>query len=105
MCLWHTFLTGALAPAKITPPFYRLFLQSSTRSLSRSSLAHFFAMSTDLAELVTSIARRARAASLVLATTPTERKNEALVRLAELLPAASSEILAANARDLAAAQS
>ncbi|MET0263839.1 MAG: glutamate-5-semialdehyde dehydrogenase [Rariglobus sp.] len=60
-------------------------------------------MSADLAQLVTSIAQRARAASLVLATTPTDRKNAALLRLAELLPAASAELLAANAKDLAAA--
>jgi glutamate-5-semialdehyde dehydrogenase len=62
-------------------------------------------MSADLAQLVTSIAQRARAASLVLATTPTARKDAALLRLAELLPAASAELLAANAIDLAAAQS
>jgi glutamate-5-semialdehyde dehydrogenase len=61
-------------------------------------------MSADLAQLVTSIAQRARAASLVLATTPTARKDAALLRLAELLPAASAELLAANAIDLAAAQ-
>ena len=61
-------------------------------------------MSADLIQLVTSIAQRARAASLVLATTPTSAKNAALLRLAELLPAASAELLAANAKDLAAAE-
>lgn len=61
-------------------------------------------MSVDLAQLVTSIAQRARAASLVLATTPTARKDAALLRLAELLPAASAELLAANAKDLAEAE-
>jgi glutamate-5-semialdehyde dehydrogenase len=60
--------------------------------------------SADLAQLVTAIAQRARVASLALATTPADRKNAALVRLAELLPAASAEILAANALDLANAQ-
>ena len=30
MCRWHTFLSVALAAAKITPPFYRLYQQSST---------------------------------------------------------------------------
>jgi glutamate-5-semialdehyde dehydrogenase len=60
--------------------------------------------SADLAQLVTAIAQRARIASLALATTPSERKNAALLRLAELLPASSSEILAANAKDLAEAQ-
>ncbi len=61
-------------------------------------------MSADLVQLVTSIAKRARAASLVLATTPTAAKNAALLRLAELLPASSAELLAANAKDLAAAE-
>ncbi len=60
--------------------------------------------SADLAQLVTAIAQRARVASLALATTPAERKNAALLRLAELLPAASAELLAANALDLANAQ-
>lgn len=62
-------------------------------------------MSADLAQLVTSIAQRARAASLVLATATTDQKNKALSCLADLLPAAQGEILAANAKDLAAAQS
>ena len=62
-------------------------------------------MSADLVQLVTSIAQRARAASLVLATTPTERKNAALARLAELIDGAHAPLLAANARDLAAAES
>lgn len=61
-------------------------------------------MSADLAALVLAIAQRARAASLVLATTPTARKDAALLRLAELLPAAETELLAANALDLAEAQ-
>ncbi len=60
-------------------------------------------MSADLVQLVTAIAQRARAASLVLATTPTAAKNAALLRLAELIPAASDTLLAANAKDLAAA--
>lgn len=60
-------------------------------------------MSTDLVQLVTSIAQRARTASLVLATASTERKNRALSLLADLLPAAQAELLEANARDLAAA--
>ena len=61
-------------------------------------------MSTDLVQLVTSIAQRARSASLVLATTPTARKDAALLRLAELIPAASDALLAANAKDLADAR-
>ncbi len=61
-------------------------------------------MSADLAKLVTSLAQRARTASLVLATTPAERKNDALRLLADQLPAARESLLAANARDLAAAE-
>jgi glutamate-5-semialdehyde dehydrogenase len=61
-------------------------------------------MSADLAKLVTALARRARAASLVLATASTDQKNAALVRLAELLPAATDALLAANAKDLDAAK-
>jgi glutamate-5-semialdehyde dehydrogenase len=58
-------------------------------------------MSTDLASLVTDLARRARAASLVLATAPTTAKDAALARLADLLDASHSALLAANDRDLA----
>jgi glutamate-5-semialdehyde dehydrogenase len=65
----------------------------------------FQLMSADLAQLVTSIAQRARAASLVLATTPPERKNVALTRLAELIESSHEAVLAANAKDLAAAES
>jgi glutamate-5-semialdehyde dehydrogenase len=61
-------------------------------------------MSDDLVQLVTALARRARAASLVLATASTGQKNAALARLADLLPAATEALLAANARDLAAAK-
>ncbi|HRP04711.1 MAG TPA: aldehyde dehydrogenase family protein, partial [Opitutaceae bacterium] len=61
-------------------------------------------MSADLAQLVTSIAQRARAASLVLATASTEQKNKALLALADLIPAGQGEILEANAQDLAAAR-
>jgi len=59
---------------------------------------------SDLVLLVTSIAQRARAASLVLATTPTAVKNAALLRLAELLPASAKELMESNAKDLADAQ-
>jgi glutamate-5-semialdehyde dehydrogenase len=60
-------------------------------------------MSADLTQLVTDLARRARAASLLLATAPTAAKNAALSRLAELLPAATDLLIAANATDLAQA--
>jgi glutamate-5-semialdehyde dehydrogenase len=61
-------------------------------------------MSADLAALVTSIAVRARAAALVLATAPTEQKDAALLALARLIPAAEASLLAANALDLDAAR-
>ena len=58
-------------------------------------------MSADFTSLVTSLAQRARAASLVLATTPTAAKNAALAQLADLIDASHPALLAANARDLA----
>jgi glutamate-5-semialdehyde dehydrogenase len=58
-------------------------------------------MSADFTSLVTSLAQRARAASLVLATTPTAAKNAALARLADLIDASHPALLAANAQDLA----
>lgn len=61
-------------------------------------------MSADLAQLVTSIAQRARAASLTLATAPTETKNAALLKLADLLTQSTDALLAANQRDVAAAK-
>jgi glutamate-5-semialdehyde dehydrogenase len=57
-------------------------------------------MSTDLAQLVTSLAQRARAASLVLATIPRARKDDALEKLADLIEASHFELLEANQRDL-----
>lgn len=57
-------------------------------------------MSANLVQLVTSLAQRARAASLVLATAPTEKKNAALEKLAELIDASRFELLEANQRDL-----
>lgn len=58
-------------------------------------------MSGDLGQLVTSLARRARAASYTLATTPRAAKDAALLRLADLLQESTAELLAANAKDLA----
>jgi len=57
-------------------------------------------MSANLITLVTSLAQRARAASLVLATAPTEKKNAALEKLADLIEASRFELLEANQRDL-----
>jgi glutamate-5-semialdehyde dehydrogenase len=61
-------------------------------------------MSADLAQLVTALAHRARAASLVLATATTAQKNAALLSLAQLLDASHATLLSANALDLASAQ-
>ncbi|MEO5958912.1 MAG: glutamate-5-semialdehyde dehydrogenase [Opitutaceae bacterium] len=58
-------------------------------------------MSAELVQLVTSLAQRARAASLVLATMPSAAKNAALARLADLIDSSHEALLAANARDLA----
>ena len=57
-------------------------------------------MSAELSQLVTSLAQRARAASLVLATAPRAKKDEALEKLADLIDASHFELLAANQRDL-----
>jgi len=61
-------------------------------------------MSAELDQLVTSIAQRARAASLLLATAPTSQKNAALMQLAALIDSSHAPLLAANAKDLAAAE-
>ncbi len=58
-------------------------------------------MSADLVQLVTSLAQRARAAALGLATAPTAAKNAALTKLADLIDASHPALLAANAQDLA----
>ncbi len=61
-------------------------------------------MAENIDQLVLSIAQRARAASYVLATTPTTAKNAALRKLAELIPSASDRLFEANRRDLAQAE-
>ncbi|MBL9200604.1 MAG: glutamate-5-semialdehyde dehydrogenase, partial [Opitutaceae bacterium] len=58
-------------------------------------------MSSELTQLVTALAQRARAASLVLATAPRARKDVALTALADLIDASHAVLLDANARDLA----
>jgi glutamate-5-semialdehyde dehydrogenase len=57
-------------------------------------------MSVQLAQLVTSLAQRARAASLRLATAPTAKKDAALEKLAALIDASHFTLLEANQRDL-----
>ena len=58
-----------------------------------------------ITELVVAIAKRARTASLELATLPTETKNNFLLDLAKQLLSQTEAILEANALDLEAAQS
>lgn len=58
--------------------------------------------SIDIENLVKRIAREAREASLELANVPTEQKNRAILRLAELLEANAELLKAENAKDLAA---
>ena len=58
-----------------------------------------------ITELVVDIAKRARTASLELATLPTETKNNFLIDLAKQLLSQTEAILEANALDLEAAQS
>ena len=57
-------------------------------------------MSADLAHLVTSLAQRARAAALALATAPRAKKDAALEKLADLIDGSHFELLQANQRDL-----
>lgn len=57
-------------------------------------------MSADLAQQITALARRARAASHVLATASTAQKNAALEKLADLIDASTFELLETNQRDL-----
>ncbi|RLB46471.1 MAG: glutamate-5-semialdehyde dehydrogenase [Deltaproteobacteria bacterium] len=61
-------------------------------------------MSDDLTALVTDLAQQAKAASRILATASTERKNAVLRRAAEALRgAAGDQVLEANAKDMTAA--
>ncbi|MCC5025434.1 MAG: glutamate-5-semialdehyde dehydrogenase [Candidatus Synoicihabitans palmerolidicus] len=90
-----------MPPLPITPP-------EKPFALASEICGHAPLMSVDLADLadlVTSIAQRARTASYVLATAPTTPKNAALLKLAELLPSAAERIFAANQKDLDAAAS
>lgn len=59
---------------------------------------------TDLPQLIAQLGAQARAAARVLATTPAAKIDAALVAMANELLAAQSEILAANATDVAAAK-
>jgi len=61
-------------------------------------------MPDSLAQQITSLAERARAASLTLATVSTADKNAALERLADLLSQNIDDLLEANAKDLADAE-
>ena len=58
---------------------------------------------TDLTDLMNALGRRARKAARALALAPTAAKNKALAAAAAAMRARTSEILAANATDVAAA--
>ncbi len=58
----------------------------------------------DIDSLVRAIASDAREASLAIANAPTEQKNRAIVRLADLIEANLDALRAENAKDLAAAE-
>ncbi|MBE2216416.1 MAG: glutamate-5-semialdehyde dehydrogenase [Opitutaceae bacterium] len=60
------------------------------------------ASTDDHAALALRLGRAARAASLVLANVPTERKNAALLRLAALIDESAAALAETNTRDLAA---
>ncbi len=90
---WHV-------PPALVPP-----LLGQSPSANRDCLPPLLAntsppMSAELVALVTSLAQRARAASLVLATTPTPTKNAALAQLAALIDVSHEALLAANQQDL-----
>lgn len=57
-------------------------------------------MSVDLVQQITALARRARVASHALATASTAQKNAALEKLADLIDAATFDLLETNQRDL-----
>jgi len=61
-------------------------------------------MAADIAPLITAIAVRARAASLELAVAPAKARNAALADLAGRIDLSHDILIAANRRDLAAAQ-
>jgi glutamate-5-semialdehyde dehydrogenase len=89
-------------PPVIPPPAIPPVLVNPAKSLgARMSLRDSSRqMSAELIQLVTSLAERARAASLVLATAPRVRKDAALEKLADLIDASHFDLLAANQRDL-----
>jgi glutamate-5-semialdehyde dehydrogenase len=59
---------------------------------------------SDIASLMRGMGQRARAAARVLALAPAQQKNKALSAMAKSVRVASSEILAANAKDVAEAK-
>lgn len=58
----------------------------------------------DISAIMTEIGQRAKAAALDLSIAPTEQKNAALLKAADLLRTSAPSIKAANAKDMAAAE-
>ncbi len=69
-----------------------------------SANAHLHSFEPDVASTMKAIGAAARAAARIIASAPPERKSEALLAAAQNLRAQKSEILSANARDLAEAK-
>lgn len=96
-----------LPPAAEPPPLgvqdYARSLGDPAKALGESAAMRDVGpqMSAELAQLVTTLAQRARAASLLLATAPTAKKNAALQALADLIDGSHAQLLAENERDLA----
>ena len=59
---------------------------------------------TDVVALVRQYGKDARAASRVLAAATSAQKNQALLKMADLLEAQQADVLNANAQDTAAAE-
>lgn len=91
----------------LPPPLPRVFGETQSPHQTANSLCTSgqsananSQMSLELDQLVTSLAQRARAASLVLATVSREKKDAALEKLADLIDASHFQLLEANQRDL-----
>ena len=78
------------------------FRGSIVRSLSTETTMTTEAI--DIEALVTEMAREGREASLALANVPTAQKNQAILRLAELIEENTVSLRAENAKDLTAAE-
>jgi glutamate-5-semialdehyde dehydrogenase len=93
-------IAGAVLFHRRAPPAKRLIEPVKALGAETALLDSGAQMSAELATLVTSLAQRSRAASLVLATAPTAKKDAALRKLADLIDASHPALLTANLQDL-----